>query len=966
MAQPVLLLVDGHSLAFRAYYAFALSKQGPLRTAAGIPTSVCFGFVNILMQVIAEEQPTAVAIAFDRGEPTFRHEADVTYKAGRAETPEEFIPDLANLQDLLPALGLTVMSLPGYEADDLLGTLAERGAQGGYRVKILSGDRDLFQLVDSDRQISVLYLEGRAARGGQALYRTFDPAAVREKMGVWPAQVVDYKALCGDKSDNIPGVRGIGEKTAAKLLATYETLDRLWEVLPQLAPAVGKKLREGKEAALHSRFLAEIKRDVPLDLTPADCTLRGFERAVARSQLQGLELNKFLQTLDQWQSLLGGEEVTPPETPLAPPAVADHGQLSLFPGDRPAPSPTQHLAGVQPWMITSEGDLARFGEKLAQWTADHHPVAWDTETTGLDIWTAQLVGIGCAWGPHPEDTAYIPLHHCEGEQLSADRLWEVLRSYLENPLAPKVLQNAKFDRQVLWRQGIDLRGVVLDTMLASYVLRPEGNHNLTDLSLRYLDGVVPLHYGDLGIPKGQNLGDLPIATAAAYCALDCYATWLLREPLERELVQVPDLAKLLRAVEQPLEPVLARMEYQGIRINRPYLESLSQTLGEDLQALETQVYTQAGQSFNLSSPKQLGEILFETLGLDVKKTRKTKTGYSTNHAVLEKLQGDHPIIEAILSHRTLSKLKSTYGDALPTLINPQTDRIHTDFNQAVTATGRLSSSNPNLQNIPIRTEFSRRIRQAFLPEKDWLLVSADYSQIELRILAHLSQEPVLVQAYQQGEDVHRVTAQLLFDHDDLSQVTPEERRLGKIINFGVIYGMGSQRFARESGLGTTIAKEFIQRYHQRYPQVFHYLETVKKKAIAQGYITTLLGRRRYFQFASTSLKQLRGGSPQAIDLEALDYGYEDGQLLRAAANAAIQGSSADLIKVAMVHLDGILASYQGRLLLQVHDELVLEIPPEEWEDLQPQIRHTMEQAIALSVPLVVDIHAGSNWMETKV
>jgi DNA polymerase-1 len=415
-------------------------------------------------------------------------------------------------------------------------------------------------------------------------------------------------------------------------------------------------------------------------------------------------------------------------------------------------------------------------------------------------------------------------------------------------------------------------------------------------------------------------------------------------------------------VEQPLEPVLATMENTGIRLDIEYLHQFAQQLNKDLQKLEQDTYQAAGEEFNLSSPKQLSVILFEKLGLDLKKSRKTKTGYSTNQQVLEKLRGDHPVIDNMLEHRTLAKLKSTYVDALPALVRKSTGRLHTDFNQSVVATGRLSSSNPNLQNIPIRTEFSRQIRQAFIPEEGWLLVAADYSQIELRILAHLSQEPVLVDAYRQGKDVHRVTAQLLFDK---LEITSEERRLGKIINFGVIYGMGAQRFSRESGFKADVGKQFIEKYREQYAQVFGYLENVKKQAIALGYVNTILGRRRYINLASDSLKLLRGTNPAAIDLDNLNYSYNDAQTLRAAANAPIQGSSADIIKIAMIKLQDILKDYQARLLLQVHDELVLEIPPEEWQELQPIIKSTMEDAVKLSIPLAVDINAGKNWMEAK-
>jgi DNA polymerase-1 len=534
---------------------------------------------------------------------------------------------------------------------------------------------------------------------------------------------------------------------------------------------------------------------------------------------------------------------------------------------------------------------------------------------------------------------------------------------LENTDYPKVLQNTKYDRLVLRKQGIELRGVVFDTMLASYVINPEQSHKLSDLGIRYLS-LTSLGYEDL-VPKGKNIADLEVEPVADYCGTDAYITYQLVSKLRAELHDYPELDRLLREVEVPLEPVLADMEWTGIRIDTDYLKQFSEKLETDLAAIEQRAYAAAGQKFSLGSPKQLSDLLFNGLGLDRKKSRKTKTGYSTDAATLEKLQGDHPVVDAMIEHRTLTKLKSTYVDSLPTLVHSSTGRVHTDFNQAVTTTGRLSSSNPNLQNIPIRTAFSRQIRAAFIPEPNWLMVAADYSQIELRILAHLSREPVLLETYQNDRDVHTLTAQLLFEKDD---ITPEERRLAKVINFGVIYGMGASRFARESGFSTSDARVFIDRFNQRYPRVFAYLQQMQQEAIGRGYVTTIKGRRRYFNFGSDGLKRLRGKDPAKIDLEQIRLRDQyDAQLMRAAANAPIQGSSADIIKIAMVKLHELLRGYQDKahLLLQVHDELVFEIHPDTWEELQPQIKDTMESAVQLDVPLRVEVKAGKNWMDAK-
>jgi DNA polymerase-1 len=551
-------------------------------------------------------------------------------------------------------------------------------------------------------------------------------------------------------------------------------------------------------------------------------------------------------------------------------------------------------------------------------------------------------------------------------QLPLDQVLAALAPWLASPQHPKTLQNAKYDRLILLRHGLPLDGVVVDTLLADYLRDANAKHGLEVLAERNF-GFVPTSYSEL-VPKGATFAAVPIEEAAQYCGMDVHLTRRLAPLLRQQLEALgPALLPLLEQVEQPLEPVLALMEATGIRIDIDYLKELSGELSTTLTRLEAEAKAAAGVDFNLASPKQLGELLFETLGLDRKKSRKTKTGWSTDAAVLEKLEADHPVVPLVLEHRTLSKLKSTYVDALPLLVEPETGRVHTDFNQAVTATGRLSSSNPNLQNIPVRTEFSRRIRKAFLPQEGWQLLSADYSQIELRILAHLSQEEVLVNAYQQGDDVHQLTARLLLDKAEGDTVSSDERRLGKTINFGVIYGMGAQRFARETGVSQAQAKEFLQRYKQRYPKVFAFLELQERLALARGYVETLMGRRRPFAFDPAGLGRLKGLDPLTLDLDAARRAGMEAQQLRAAANAPIQGSSADIIKLAMVQLHQALAdsALPARLLLQVHDELVLEAAPEAMEQVRALVKTTMEQAVTLSVPLLVETGVGANWMDAK-
>ncbi|MGB3692670.1 MAG: DNA polymerase I [Spirulinaceae cyanobacterium] len=954
-----LLLIDGHSLAFRAYYAFAKSRSGGLYTSSGIPTSVCFGFLNSLLHVMDTQQPQLVAVAFDLGGKTFRHEKDATYKADRKETPEDFSIDLGNLQELISALNLPIVFTPGYEADDVIAALAKQGSDLGYQVKIVSGDRDLFQLVDNQKDVSVLYLDPRAMKSASGIIE-FGEEEVEEKMGIKPSQVVDYKALSGDKSDNIPGIRGIGDKTAVKLLREYETLAGVYENLDKLKGVQKKRLAEGKEIAYHSQYMAQLVYEVPgVELQAKEFQLTGFDTPRLQALLEELELKKFVKDISKLQDKFGGDSLL--ENAEETVEVIEDEELWFFSAEDTEKKQQVNQLQIQPQVIDTTEKLTALVEQLK--TYQKISVAWDTETTALEPRDAELVGIGCCWGQELTEVAYIPTAHNSGTNLPKKEVLDALQPVLESTDYPKVLQNAKFDRLVFKAQGIELKGVIFDTMLASYILDPNASHKLGDLALKYLSGIEAKSYEDLDLPKGKTIADLDIPLVAEYCGLDAYSTFCLKPELEAKLANKPVLAELLTTIEQPLEPVLAEMEYVGIRIDKEYLEKFSQQLEQDLQRIEQQAYRAAGEEFNLASPKQLSEVLFEKLNLDTRKTRKTKTGYSTNHAVLEKLQGDHELIDLILEQRSLAKLKSTYVDTLPALIRPDTNRVHTNFNQTVTTTGRLSSSHPNLQNIPIRTAFSRQIRQAFIPKEGWLLVAADYSQIELRILAHLSQEPTLVAAYQEQKDVHTVTAQIIFEKE---AITPEERRLGKIINFGVIYGMGAQRFARESGLTSQVGKDFIERYKERYALIFDYLENKKKEAIAQGFVTTIFNRRRYFNFTSDRLRKLKGSDPQDIDLNKVkNVGQYDAQLLRAAANSPIQGSSADIIKIAMIKLQKILANYQAKLLLQVHDELILEIPPEEWPDLQNQIKTTMENAVELSVPLLVEINSGKNWMEAK-
>jgi DNA polymerase-1 len=966
---PLLLLVDGHSLAFRSFYAFSKGGEGGLSTKDGVPTSVTYGFLKALLDNCKGLSPQGVVVAFDTAEPTFRHEADQTYKAHRDEAPEHFFQDLGNLQQILQqSLDIPLCMAPGYEADDVLGTLANRAANAGWRVRILSGDRDLFQLVDDGRDIAVLYM------GGGPYAKSSGPLEIKRegvlsKLGVVPEEVVDLKALTGDSSDNIPGVKGVGPKTAINLLNAHGDLDGIYAALEQLQAAGPKakdpkgvlkgallgKLTADRDSAYRSRMLAEILIDIPLPQEPR-LELGSVNASSLSESLEELELFSLRRQVNQFAAVFSAAGAA-----LEPKAATT--ELATAEAASATSSEQTGAPQLQPQRITSSAALSALLERLLASTDHAQPIALDTETTALNPFQAELVGIGLCWGPEPADLAYIPIGHEEGDQLTLDQVLQALAPWLGSAQHPKTLQNAKYDRLILLRHGLTLQGVVMDTLLADYLRDANAKHSLEVLAQRNF-GFLPTSYSEL-VPKGANFSAVPIAAAALYCGMDVHVTWRLTPLLRGQLQeQGPALTQLLDQVELPLEPVLAQMEATGIRIDKSYLAGLSSELKTTLERLETEAKAAAGTEFNLASPKQLGELLFDTLGLDRKKSRKTKTGWSTDATVLEKLEDAHPVVPLVLEHRTLSKLKSTYVDALPALMEPETGRVHTDFNQAVTATGRLSSSNPNLQNIPVRTEFSRRIRQAFLPEAGWQLISADYSQIELRILAHLSGEEVLVEAYNNGDDVHALTARLLLEKDEVSA---DERRLGKTINFGVIYGMGAQRFARETGVSQAQAKEFLSKYKQRYPKVFAFLELQERLALSRGYVETILGRRRPFSFDPSGLGRLLGKDPLELDLDVARRGGMEAQQLRAAANAPIQGSSADIIKVAMVQLHHKLAAsgLAARLLLQVHDELVLEAAPDAVEAVVNLTRETMERAVALSVPLRVETGVGPNWMEAK-
>ena len=981
--KPTLLLVDGHSLAFRSFYAFSKGGEGGLTTKDGFPTSVTYGFLKSLLDNCKSIEPKGVTIAFDTAEPTFRHKEDPNYKANRDVAPDIFFQDLDQLEEILKeSLNLSICKAPGYEADDVLGTLANDAADKGWSVRILSGDRDLFQLVDDERDIAVLYMGGGPyAKSGSP--KLINEKGVREKLGVNPNKVIDLKALTGDSSDNIPGVKGVGPKTAINLLNENLDLDGVYKSLQELEKegekakrgaikgAVRLKLKADKDNAYLSKKLAEILIKIPID-PKVNYNLEGINESKLAENLERLELHSLSKQVSTFKAIFSKDGLSKKDLNPSSKEIniannkTKNSELSTL-------NETKEIPKIEPKIIDNLEELNNFVAQIMKYTDATKPIAIDTETTSLNPFKAELVGLGFCFGESLKDIVYIPIGHKNKEdnlieinqinQLKIEEVIFALQDWFSSNENPKTLQNAKYDRLILLRHGIILNGVVIDTLLADYICDATLKHSLDEIAYREF-GFKPKSFSDV-VKKGEDFSYVDIKSASMYCGMDVYLTRKLAIIYINRLKETSiKLIKLLKEVEQPLEQVLAEIESTGIIIDTPYLKDLSLELTKKLNTIEKEVYNIAGNEFNLSSPKQLGELLFEKLDLDRKKSRKTKTGWSTDAAVLEKLESDHPIVKMIIEHRTLSKLLNTYVDALPQLIEKETGRVHTDFNQAVTATGRLSSSNPNLQNIPVRTEFSRRIRKAFLPQKDWKLLSADYSQIELRILTHLSGEEVLKNAYLKNEDVHSLTAKILFEKD---AIDADERRIGKTINFGVIYGMGAQRFARSTGVSLIEAKYFLSKFKERYPAVFKFLEYQERLALSQGFVETLLGRRRYFHFNKNGLGRLLGTPPNEIDLTTARRAGMEAQQLRAAANAPIQGSSADIIKLAMIQLHSALreTGLAAKILLQVHDELVLEVNPKDLEETKLLVQNTMENAVKLSVPLIVETGVGVNWMEAK-
>ncbi|OUM97747.1 MAG: DNA polymerase I [Firmicutes bacterium ZCTH02-B6] len=947
-----MVLIDAYSLIHRAYYALP-----SLTTSRGEPSNAVYGFAMMLLALLEEEQPDYVAAAFDRAGPTFRDELFADYKAHRPSMPEDLRPQIARVEQLLGAFNLAVYGVEGYEADDIIGTLARRARERGVDVLIVTGDRDLLQLVD-DRTTVLL------TRKGIRDIERLDPKGVEEKLGVPPELVPDLKGLMGDASDNIPGVPKVGQKTAVQLLQQYGSLEGVLAHAAEIKGKLGENLRAYQDQARMSMELSKIRTDAPVDFE---------EQALRRHPPDGPRLVALFQELE-FKALLdrlrraglvavydpahgtNAESVRPDgapggHTPLAgagEPMAAGGASGSITVGANDMIT----AAACQGTLVIARTPDALQSEIDALASAPPgEPLVVGLAVAGPDRMQAAIVGVSLSRAGR---TVYVPVSHrglAVGDQVPWPAVRTASAALLADQSVPKWCHDAKRLRIVLRRHGADLRGVVHDVMVASYLINPEqGDHSMPDVALKFADRYLvswKQRLSDAATGRRTvEIDDLSPEEVARHLAQEAD---VIRElgPVLEERLRRDGLWELYRGMELPLVDVLVDVEMNGIRLDTAYLSELSREMDAQVERLTREIYRLAGEEFNINSPKQLSRILFEKLQLPVLK--QTKTGPSTDHEVLEALAAEHEVVALLLDYRQVTKLKSTYVDALPSLIHPETGRVHTTFNQAVTATGRLSSTNPNLQNIPVRTEEGRRIRKAFIPEAaDWLMLKADYSQIELRVLAHMSGDEVLIDAFRSGQDIHTRTAAEVFGVSP-EQVSPEMRSAAKAINFGIVYGISSFGLARGTGLSQQDAQRYINDYFRRYPGVRRYIDTVIETAREQGYVTTLFGRRRYLP-----------------DLRSRNWARRS-FAERTAMNTPIQGTAADIIKLAMVevhrrlHAEGL----RARLVLQVHDELVLEVPKDELERTATLLRDSMVNVVQLAVPLVVDVEAGPNWLDTE-
>ncbi|MBJ7882186.1 DNA polymerase I [Gelidibacter salicanalis] len=943
--QKRLFLVDAYALIFRGYYAFI---KNPRINSKGEDTSAIMGFMNSLLDVIKRERPDHLAVCFDKNGSADRVEMYEAYKANRDETPEGIRTAIPHICRILEAMHIPIMVKDGFEADDVIGTLSRQAEAQGYKTYMVTPDKDFAQLVTEN---TFMY-RPKSFGGG---YETWGIEEVKKKFEVEsPLQVIDFLGMMGDSSDNIPGLPGVGEKTAKKFIKQYGSMENLLANTHELKGKMKENIEANKELGLLSKTLATIMLDVPVTFCETDFEMSEPDVEAVTNIFQELEFRRltdnFLKTFAPGANNGGTENNKVPTAATITAktsAAAGLGQFSLFGGDADNQAPT-----TDAYTRHTSASASHFYQSVATGMATklfiqnlmkQASVCFDTETTGLDPITAELVGIAFSWEvgkgfylPFPED------------QAEAQELIEQLRPFFEAETIEKVGQNLKYDIKVLHKYNIQVKGKLFDTMLAHYLINPDMRHNMDVLAETYLN-YTPISIEALIGKKGKNqksMRDVPLDQQTEYAVEDADITLQLKEHFEKELGEA-NTQKLFDEIEIPLLRVLADMELEGINLDKDFLNSLSEKLDNDINTLQTQIFTEAGEEFNIASPKQLGDILFDKLKL-VDKPKKTKTGqYATGEEILSYLAKDHDIIQHILDYRGLAKLKSTYVDALPNQVEPTTGRVHTDYMQTVAATGRLSSNNPNLQNIPIRTERGRQVRKAFVPrDENYTLLAADYSQIELRIIAALSEEETMITAFNNGEDIHASTASKVFGVP-LEEVTREQRSNAKTVNFGIIYGVSAFGLSNQTDLSRSEAKDLIDTYYETYPKLRRYIGEQIDFARDNGYVQTVLGRRRYLKDINSRNAVVRGAAE------------------RNAVNAPIQGSAADIIKVAMINIHNKLkeGDYKTKMLLQVHDELVFDVYKPELEAIKTMVKTEMENAYTMTVPLDVDLGVGADWLE---
>ncbi|MBP0905773.1 DNA polymerase I [Mariniflexile gromovii] len=944
--QKRLFLVDAYALIFRGYYAFI---KNPRINSKGLDTSAIMGFMNSLLDVIKRERPDHLAVCFDKGGSADRVEMFEAYKANRDETPEGIKTAIPHICEILKAMHIPIMVKDGYEADDVIGTLSRQAEKEGYKTYMVTPDKDFAQLVTEN-----IFIYRPVFGGG---YETWGIEEVKKKFEVEnPLQVIDFLGMMGDSSDNIPGLPGVGEKTAKKLLAEYGSMENLLANTHELKGKMKEKIEGAKELGLLSKKLATIMLDVPVTFHAKDFELDQPDLPKVTEIFQELEFRQLLANFEKTFAVEATSsettsasnttelKATPKET-----ASAGAGQFSLFGGDI---STSKETETISEFTRKTAETTSHFYQSVASGMAtklfiknlmNQTSVCFDTETTDINPLVAELVGIAFSW--EVGKGFYLPFPENKEE---AQELIEQLRPFFENESIQKIGQNLKYDIKVLAKYHVEVKGKLFDTMLAHYLINPDMRHNMDVLAETYLN-YTPISIENLIGKKGKNqlsMRDVPLEKQTEYAVEDADITLQLKEHFEKELGEA-NTQKLFDDIEIPLLRVLAAMELEGINLDEKFLNSLSEQLENDIKDLETKIYAEAGETFNIASPKQLGDILFDKLKL-VDKPKKTKTGqYATSEDILSYLAKDHAIIQHILDFRGLSKLKSTYVDALPTQVEPSTGRVHTDYMQTVAATGRLSSNNPNLQNIPIRTERGRQVRKAFIPRsEDYILLAADYSQIELRIIAALSKEETMINAFKNGEDIHASTASKVFNVP-IEEVTREQRSNAKTVNFGIIYGVSAFGLSNQTDLSRSESKELIDTYYATYPKLRNYMSELVDFARDNGYVQTVLGRRRYLNDINSRNAVVRGAAE------------------RNAVNAPIQGSAADIIKIAMINIYEKLqtGNFKTKMLLQVHDELVFDVYKPELETIKTLVKTEMENAYKLEVPLDVELGIGNDWLE---